>query len=179
MYNSYLQIKVFSLAVNVFRGLGLFLALNSWSSAAMGAEIGEQAPSFTGSRLSDETRVSLEAFKGKVVVLDFWASWCGPCLLAMPKLEALSKGFEKDSAVLLAVSVDTDPARAKRFMKKMGVSYDSLIDPEGEIAASYELPGMPTTYVINSKGVITERFVGFRSGDEVELLRAVNDALAN
>ena len=77
------------------------------------------------------------------------------------------------SAALLAVSVDTNPKRAQRFMKKMGATYDSLIDPSGEVAAMYNLPGMPTTFVIDQDGKITARWVGFKPGDELELEREV------
>ena len=136
-------------------------------------EIGEMAPSFTIESLTGDEKVSLDDFKGKVVILDFWASWCGPCLVAMPKLSALSDELPEARAALLAVSVDTNPTRAQRFMKKMGATYDSLIDLSGEVAAMYNLPGMPTTFVIDQDGKITARLVGFKPGDELELEREV------
>ena len=112
-------------------------------SASVPAEIGETAPSFTIESLNSDEAVSLDDFKGKVVILDFWASWCGPCLVAMPKLSALNDALPKERAALVAVSVDTNPRRALRFMKKMGATYDSLIDPSGEVAAMYNPLGCP------------------------------------
>ena len=143
------------------------------SASVLAVEIGETAPGFTIESLNSDETVSLGDFKGKVVILDFWASWCGPCLVAMPKLSALSDELPEARAALLAVSVDTNPKRAQRFMKKMGATYDSLIDPSGEVAAMYNLPGMPTTFVIDQDGRITARLVGFKPGDELELEREV------
>ena len=148
--------------------LGLLISLGVHA-----AEVGEKAPSFAIVSLTSNETVSLEDFKGKVVILDFWASWCGPCLVAMPKLSALSDSLPHDKAALLAVSVDSDPRRAKRFMMKMGATYDSLIDPEGDVAGMYDLPGMPTTFVIDQEGKITAQLVGFSPGDENKLLHNV------
>ena len=143
------------------------------SASVLAVEIGETAPSFTIESLNSDETVSLDDFKGKVVILDFWASWCGPCLVAMPKLSALSDALPKEKAALVAVSVDTNPKRALRFMKKMGATYDSLIDQSGEVAAMYNLPGMPTTFVIDPDGKVAARLVGFKPGDEAELEREV------
>ena len=143
------------------------------SASIPAVEIGEPAPSFTIESLTSDETVSLDDFKGKVVILDFWASWCGPCLVAMPKLSALSEALPKEKAALVAVSVDTNPRRALRFMKRMGATYDSLIDPSGEVAAMYNLPGMPTTFVIDQDGKVAAQLVGFKPGDEAELEREV------
>lgn len=162
----------------VLKEFGLIGLLLAWSGAAVAVEVGDSAPQFSAPTLGGEGPVSIADYAGKAVILDFWASWCGPCLVAMPELERLSNALEPESAVLLAVSVDSDPKRAARFMRKMGVSYDSLIDTDGKIAAQYDLPGMPTTYVINPEGLIVARHVGFKPGDEAKLASAVNDVLA-
>jgi len=164
----------------VLKRIGLvgLLFVFAWSANTVAVEVGEPAPQFGALTLGGERTISLAEYAGKVVILDFWASWCGPCLVAMPELERLSNALEPESAVLLAVSVDSDPKRAARFMRKMGVSYDSLIDMDGKIAAQFDLPGMPTTYVINPEGLIVARHVGFKPGDEAKLASAVNDVLA-
>ena len=149
-------------AIGLLTGLGVHAA-----------EVGNKAPSFAVVSLTSNETVSLDDFKGKVVILDFWASWCGPCLVAMPKLSALSDSLPNDKATLLAISVDSDPRRAKRFMTKMGATYDSLIDPEGDVAGMYDLPGIPTTFVIDQEGKITAQLVGLTPGDEKKLLRYV------
>lgn len=164
----------------VLKRIGLvgLLFVFAWSANTIAVEVGEPAPQFGALTIGGERAISLAEYAGKVVILDFWASWCGPCLVAMPELERLSNALEPESVVLLAVSVDSDPKRAARFMRKMGVSYDSLIDSDGKIAAQYDLPGMPTTYVINPEGLIVARHVGFKPGDEAKLASAVNDVLA-
>ena len=159
-------------ALLILRGLAFSLGLLT-GLGVLAAEVGEKAPSFSIVSLTSNETVSLDDFKGKVVILDFWASWCGPCLVAMPKLSALSDSLPNDKAALLAISVDSDPRRAKRFMTKMGATYDSLIDPEGDVAGIYDLPGMPTTFVIDQEGKITAQLVGFTPGDEDKLLRDV------
>jgi peroxiredoxin len=154
----------------------LVLAVHSvWGTAVThadnGLSAGMLAPEFELVNLEDETqRRALKDYSGQVVYLDFWASWCGPCLVAMPKIEALRQTIDSDEFVVLAINVDRDLKKARKFLTKIGVGYDSLVDEQGRVSASYGLNAMPSSFVINRAGVVTKVHEGFREGDEDELL---------
>jgi len=141
---------------------------------------GMAAPDFELANLMDDTqRRGLKDYSGQVVYLDFWASWCGPCLVAMPKIETLRQTIDSDEFVVLAVNVDRNLKKARKFLTKIGVGYDSLVDEQGRVSASYGLNAMPSSYVINRAGVVTKVHEGFRDGDEDELrahIKAVIDS---
>ena len=147
---------------------------NAPNALALGT--GDIAPSFTAPALSGGGQLSLQAFRGKVVYVDFWASWCGPCLTSLPLLDDLRKEFPTAKFQILAVNVDRDPAQARAFLEKWPVGYPSVMDPEGRIPGRFGLETMPTSYLIDGRGVV--RFVneGFREGD-IETLRLNIEAL--
>lgn len=152
--------------------LAAALALLVASAAPAGAlEEGEAAPEFSAPRLVGEGAVSLGAYRGKVVYLDFWASWCAPCLVSLPMLEELRKEFPADHFQILAVNLDREPARARSFLRKRKISYPSATDPEGRIPERFGLETMPTSYLIDARGVVRHVHTGFRKGD-VDDLRA-------
>ena len=138
------------------------------------------APHFSLPAIANtEEAISLDAFKGYVTYVDFWASWCGPCLVAMPKIETLRQTIDSDEFVVLAVNVDRNLKKARKFLTKIGVGYDSLVDEQGRVSASYGLNAMPSSFVINRAGVVTKVHEGFRDGDEDELrahIKAVIDS---
>jgi thiol-disulfide isomerase/thioredoxin len=114
---------------------------------------------------------SLAALRGKVVYLDFWASWCGPCRVSFPQLEQLrqelgSRGFE-----VLAVNVDEVEPDALRFLEELPVSYPVVRDGSGATPAAYGILGMPTGYLIDRDGVVRLVHQGYRKSDG-EALRA-------
>jgi thiol-disulfide isomerase/thioredoxin len=133
--------------------------------AARAVEAGQPAPSFSAHALEGDSTLSLSAYKGKVVFLDFWASWCGPCQNAMPVIESLRLEFPADQFQVLAVNVDQDPAKAKAFLERRKVGYPSVSDPEGHLPATYGLKTMPTSYLIDRNGVVRYVHAGFRASD--------------
>jgi thiol-disulfide isomerase/thioredoxin len=146
-------------------------ALTLLSGAARGADEGEQAPAFSARALGGDGSISLSSYRGKVVYLDFWASWCAPCQAALPALEELRKEFPADQFQVVAVNVDTDPEKALRLLAKHKIGYPSAADPEGLLPESFGLKTMPTSYLIDRAGVVRLVHPGFRSSD-VEELRA-------
>jgi thiol-disulfide isomerase/thioredoxin len=145
----------------------LFLSTLTGLSAtpAFALDAGDAAPSFSAPSLSGPGDLSLAQFRGKIVFVDIWASWCGPCLKSLPHLDELRKSYPSAKFQVLAVNVDRDPEKARAFRKKRPVGYPSVSDPEGRIPERFGLETMPTSYLIDDRGVV--RFVneGFRTGD--------------
>ena len=126
---------------------------------------GEPAPAFELPALSGKQQISLAAHRGKVVYLDFWASWCAPCLTSLPQLEKLRREFPADDFQIIAVNIDKDPAKARAFLAKRPVGYPSASDPKGEWPGRFGIPTMPTSYLIDREGVVRHVHAGFRKGD--------------
>jgi thiol-disulfide isomerase/thioredoxin len=117
------------------------------------------APDTTGAK------VDLESLRGKVVLVDFWASWCGPCRDEMPVLEALHSKYAADGLVIIGVNLDRNPKKMKNFLEKSPVSFRIVPDPKLEVASRYEPPGMPSGYFIDRRGALRHVREGFRKGD--------------
>ncbi len=137
--------------------------------AARAADEGETAPAFSARSLNGDGNISLSSYRGKVVYLDFWASWCAPCQAALPALEELRKEFPADQFQVIAVNVDTDPEKALRLLAKHKIGYPSAADPEGVLPESFGLKTMPTSYLIDRAGVVRLVHPGFRASDVGEL----------
>ena len=121
------------------------------------AFIGSAAPDFT---VNDGTRsVSLNSYRGKVVVLNFWATWCPPCVDEMPSLVAMQRRL-KDRVVVLAVSVDVDENAYKKFLRDYNIDLLTVRDPEQNSARLYRPSGFPETFIIDEQGIVRRKFVG-------------------
>ena len=121
-------------------------------------QIGSAAPDFKLPDLNGQT-VSLDQFKGKIVILDFWATWCGPCQITMPLLEKLQKEYP-ESVVLLAISLDQEPADVVRdFVHQQGLSARVLLDERGVAAELYGTESIPMHVIIDKKGIV--RYIQF------------------
>jgi thiol-disulfide isomerase/thioredoxin len=141
------------------------------------AVVGQVAPALSLPQLSGAGEVSLESLRGKVVYLDFWASWCGPCRISFPQLEQLrnelgSKGFE-----VLAINVDEVESDAQAFLSEVSVSYLVVRDGEGITPGTYGILGMPTGYLIDRQGIVREIHQGFRKSDGAYLRAAIVELL--
>ncbi len=125
-------------------------------------KIDAPSPPFTLSDLNGK-QVSLSDFKGKVVLLNFWATWCGPCRVEMPAMEALYREMQSQGLEILAVSVDAQGAVVTRpFQEAMGLSFPILHDPDYEVGLAYGARTLPISYVIDTKGIIRHRVFGAR-----------------
>jgi peroxiredoxin len=120
---------------------------------------GGRAPDFTLKDVNGGS-VSLGRFRGKVVFLNFWATWCGPCRSEMASMQRLYNQLESGGLVMLAVNQKENRNPVAKFMKDFGLSFPALLDRDGRVAALYGSWGLPTTYVIDASG----RKVGMRSG---------------
>jgi peroxiredoxin len=134
------------------------------------------APTFTlPSRAGDN--VSLEQLKGKVVMLNFWASWCGPCRTEMPLLEQMHKRYSSLGFTMVGVNVEANTADAERWLKDTPVSFPVLFDRESKVSKLYDVSAMPSTVFIDRKGNVRYLHKGYKAGDEGEYLNQIRALL--
>jgi len=127
--------------------------------------VADPAPDFTLLSSTGEN-VRLAEQRGQVVMLNFWASWCGPCRKEMPLLDAMSKRYSAAGFILYGVNVEEDNTDAKKLIKELGVSFPILYDTESKASSLYNVDAMPTTVVIDKKGEIRYINRGYKAGDE-------------
>lgn len=143
-----------------------------WICGVAGAvEVGAPAPTINRPQLAGDGSVDLQQFRGKIVMVDFWASWCAPCLKSLPLYESLRQEFAREDFEIIAVSVDEAAADAQQFLAKHAVSFPVVFDEGGAIAARWSPPAMPTSYLVDRDGVVQTRHLGFQPRD-IDALRA-------
>ena len=126
----------------------------------------------------DLATLDLAAYRGQVVYLDFWASWCAPCRRSFPFMDQLQKRYADQGLVVIAVNVDTERALATQFLREVPVDLRIAYDPKGQLAAAWQVPGMPSSFLIGRDGVPRVQHAGFRSADREPLERAIQNLLA-
>jgi peroxiredoxin len=112
--------------------------------------------------------IKLSGYKGKVVMINFWATWCGPCRDEWPLLESIYKQYQKQDFVLLGVNVEPDSKPAEDWLKATPVSFPILFDTKSEVSKMYEVSGMPSTIIVDRKGNVRVIHHGYKPGDENE-----------
>lgn len=135
------------------------------ASPAFAVNIGDRAPNFNIPRLEAKGDISLKQYKGKVVYVDFWASWCGPCRQSLPALNILRKQYRNKGFEVIAINLDEEREDAMAFLKEFPVAFPTARDTSGEVPESYGLTGMPTAYLIDRKGKIHLIHEGFKKTD--------------
>ena len=154
------------------------MTLFSVSLQASNSNINKPAKKFELPDLSSGKKVSLDEFAGRVVYLDFWASWCKPCVESFPKLDELHKKYRDRGFDVIAINLDQKKDKALEFIQKLPVSYTLLYDKSATVAMKYKVQAMPSSYFIDKKGVIRLTHSGFRPGDEDKIEKAVKLLLA-
>jgi peroxiredoxin len=152
------------------------LALVTAGVAFAGVQKGQRAPEFSLPSLKG-SNVALSQLRGKVVLVDFWAQWCEPCKKELPQLDRLSKEYAAKGVVVLAVNIDKQRDNAERMVKQLGLTLDVLLDPAGSVAGSYDLPKMPTSFVVDKKGIVRYVNEGFDGPKDVERFKHELDEL--
>jgi peroxiredoxin len=121
---------------------------------------GSPAPGFELPRLSASGSLSLAELRGKVVLINFWATWCKPCEDEMPAMEELYRTLQPEGFELIAISVDDEVAPVASFREQLGLSFPILMDSEKEVASAYQTHRFPESFLVGRDGVVVERYIG-------------------
>jgi len=158
--------------------LGFTVALSAGVAADSPPE-SMAAPGFSLPVIANgEGELQLDALRGSVVYLDFWASWCGPCRLSLPALDTLYRDLAPQGLVVAAISVDVVEEDALDFLERYPVSYPVAMDKTGAVPRSFSVNGMPSGYLIDRKGEVRAVHVGFKRGDELALRAEIETLLS-
>jgi thiol-disulfide isomerase/thioredoxin len=147
---------------------------------ARAAWINDTAPDFT---LQDMTgnSVSLPALKGKVVLIDFWATWCQPCKKEFPALNRLADNYKDADIVILAINLDKKKENAAEFLQRLGLTLSKnmvvLLDPQSAVVSSYAARAMPTSYIVDKAGMIRYVHLGFNEADPARWVAEIEPLL--
>mgnify|MGYP000567878005 CR=1 FL=1 len=160
------------IAVWIAGGLaGVLLAVSLAMAAAP-----EPAPDFTLKSASG-VNLKLSEFRGEVVLINFWASWCGPCRQEMPLLDELYSRYQRVGFNLLGVNIDDDSSRAMAMINELGVSFPVLFDASKEVSRLYEVDAMPVTIIVDREGNVRHVHQGCKPGYELKYLYQVRALL--
>lgn len=150
------------------------LAIAGLESTA--AQLGETAPDFTLKNMVGDN-VRLEEHRGDVLLVNFWASWCGPCRQEMPILERIHNRYENAGFKVLGVNVDKKEDKARKIAERSGVTFPLLLDTQQQVSEQYGLEGMPYTVLIDRDGNIRYIHTGYKPGDEQQYINKLKTLL--
>lgn len=155
------------------------LVLFGFAAQAFAVEPGQPIPNFSLPALKTDNPsiITLSDYRGTVVYLDFWDSWCAPCRESLPKLSALNEQYPDLKVV--AVNLDTDPRDGLRFLARYRLSYPVASDPSPRSADVYRLKGLPTAFLIDRDGIVRHVFEGFDKNDLPRIHRLVARLVAD
>lgn len=145
--------------------------------SAQATEVGQLAPQFTLPALKSNSPTELKQFTGKVIYLDFWASWCAPCKTSFPLLNKLHQKLKAQGFEVIAVNLDEDKALGEKFLQEVPVDFTVLRDASGEWADKFVVDSMPTSFIIDKNGVVQKIHHGFVSDDIKEIETKVTELL--
>jgi peroxiredoxin len=138
---------------------------------------GVPAPDFTLPGL-DGKKISIAEYKGKVIFLNIWATWCPPCVEEMPSMEKLYQKLKGESFEILAVSIDVSGSESVLpFMKKHKLSFPALLDTKGDIKSLYQTTGVPESFIIDKEGIIVEKIIGPRDWASPGAIRSIRNLI--
>ena len=156
----------------------LFVLLFACAGTAFAVEVGAPAPAVALKPLAGSTvPPTLAALKGNVVYVDFWASWCTPCLRSMPALRTLYGKHREQGFVVVGVNKDVNPAEAERFLRRFPVSFPLVDDSGDAVAKAFDVKTMPSGYLIDRAGLVRQVLRGFTAETEVELAKQIQELL--
>jgi len=162
----------------LFAAIAAVVVLVLVASGTLGAlSKGKKAPDFKAKTLKG-TEFELKDLRGRVVLMDFWATWCPPCRREVPELEKLWKKYKDKGLVVLGIALDRGSSDVvRKFVAKYKLTYWQVHDARSEIARKYDIRPIPTTYIVDTKGVIRDVHVGFGPGLEKEFEKEIKALL--
>ena len=128
--------------------------------------------------VASAAELNLSAYRGKVVYVDFWASWCGPCKQSFPWLDRLVREYSSQNFVVIGVNVDKNRDRAERFLSDTPAAFSIVYDPQGELATAYKVTGMPAGILIDRSGHVRFQHAGFSEKQKEAYEEQVQSLLA-
>ena len=156
--------------------LGALLGIMTASSLAASGLAGRSAPDFALKSASGEN-LRLSEYRGNVVMINFWATWCGPCRQEMPLLDDLYNRYQRVGFSLLGVNIDDDSRRAMRMVEELGVSFPVLFDADKEVSKLYQVEAMPVTMLLDREGTVRHVHHGYKPGYEEQYLTEIRSLL--
>ena len=153
--------------------LAAFVAL-SWPAIAT-----DGSPPAPGFKLANRAggELSLSGLRGQVVMINFWASWCGPCRQEFPALDQIYSKYKPMGFEMVGINVESEKADAERFLGKMPVSFPILFDPDNRVSGSYGVSAMPTTFLVDRQGRLRWQHRAYKPGDEAKYIEQIRAML--
>ncbi len=156
--------------------LGAILVIFTVSSLAASSLEGQPAPDFVLKSATGEN-LRLSENRGDVVLINFWATWCGPCRQEMPLLDDLYGRYQRVGFNLLGVNIDEDSRRAMQMVQELGVNFPVLFDENKEVSKLYEVAAMPVTILVDREGIVRHVHHGYKPGYEEKYLTEIRSLL--
>ena len=156
--------------------IALVFSIIAASSLASSGMEGQQAPDFALKSSTGEN-LRLSEYRGDVVMINFWATWCGPCRQEMPLLDELYSRYQRVGFNLLGVNIDDDSNRAMNMIEELGVNFPGLFDARKEVSKLYEVEAMPVTVIVDREGTVRYIHHGYKPGYEDMYLDQIRSLL--
>ncbi len=156
--------------------LGAILVIFTVSTLAASSLQGQVAPDFVLKSATGEN-LRLSEYRGDVVLINFWATWCGPCRQEMPLLDDLYGRYQRVGFNLLGVNIDEDSRRAMQMVQELGVNFPVLFDENKEVSKLYEVEAMPVTILVDREGIVRHVHHGYKPGYEEKYLTEIRSLL--
>lgn len=154
----------------------LTAATIAYASAAPGAAPGESAPGFALPNAGGQ-RVTLDGLRGKIVYVDFWASWCAPCKRSFPWMNEMAQKYAAKGLEIIAINVDKRREDAEKFLKFTPASFTIVYDPDGKTPSAWQVPAMPSSYLVDATGKVVLAESGFKDERKGEVEAKIRAAL--
>ncbi|MDD5580861.1 MAG: TlpA disulfide reductase family protein [Methylobacter sp.] len=157
----------------------LAIAVFSFKPLVFAAEVGSAMPPCLVSPLGETQTEDLQRYKGQVLYVDFWASWCGPCAKSFPFLNEMHQQFKDQGLQIVGVNLDEHVDDAKAFLVKYPARFTVVADVSKQCAQDFDVKAMPSSYLIDRKGIVHHIHLGFRPGEAGELRVLVEKLLSD